>query len=164
MFTFNHEEKKINRAVGVPDKIYEKVKDIVFFSTFSNYFIIKDLFDDENDAPKSLNTVTGDLEKALNLTCNEMEKDYLLLTFKNYHEIAIETIAKYQLLNKLGEKEKKKVDLVLQMIQLQLNEDNKLEDDESESFINPTVMFKKVEIAKKNLYNFEKYYEDTNVQ
>ena len=136
---------------------------MVFFSCFSNYFIIKDLFDDENDAPKSLNTVTGDLEKALKLTCNEMEKDYLLLTFKNYHEIALETIAKYQLLNRLGEKEKKKVDLMLQMIQLKIDEKD-LEEGESESFINPKIMFQKVEIAKKNLYNFEKYYEENNVQ
>jgi hypothetical protein len=157
MFVFDHEETKINRAVGVSDEMYERVKNIVFFSTFSNYFIKEDLFDDENDVPKSLNTVTGDLEKALKLTSNDMEKDYLLLNFKNYHEMALETIAKYQLLNRLDETEKKKISLIMQMMELKMEEDAKNGEDVP---VNPKEMFNKLEIAKKNLYNFEQYFKD----
>jgi hypothetical protein len=98
VFTFNHDVENVNEALGLSDEQDDACREAIFFSTISNYLIGLELFDEPNDVPKSLKTMTGDLEKSLGLVTTEKEKSYLLFIFKNMHDLCIESIAKYKFL------------------------------------------------------------------
>lgn len=154
-FTFNHEARSINLAIGISEEISEKCRDIVLFSTVSNYFLSKELFDDESQVPPSLGTVSSVLEKSLKYVENEHEQMYIMLIFNNVHRMTAESIAKYEILNSQKNLNTDRINFILEML------DEKIEDaarkHDCEQFVSVKEVFKKIEAVKNSRYNFEKY-------
>ncbi len=157
VFQFEHNSEKINVALGLSNKQDEKCRDIIFFSAFSSFLIGDELFDDDSEKPKAISTVTGDLQKALSLLEDELERNYLLFIFRGVHDTALDAIAKYKIFESIKDEEKKKLELILQLLDLKLEEKRKQEEDFE--FYSPTEMFKKIELVKKSRYNFKRYLE-----
>ena len=67
---FNHDDQIFHRALNITDEVKTVVREKIFFSSFSNALQAMDLFENIDDAPRSLSTVTGDLEKCLQIFIN----------------------------------------------------------------------------------------------
>lgn len=158
VFTYDHSQDCFYDALGISEKTNDFCMEVVFFSAISNYLLRQELFNDADDAPKSLSTVTGDLEKSLLYVRNEREKDYLLLIFRKYHELAIDAIAKFRFLEMSDDIDKKKFMLMIEMAEVKMLEDEKKKN-ETGTFIKPSEMFRKITNIKKARYNFEKYLQ-----
>jgi hypothetical protein len=165
VFQFQHDAEKINDALGLSHEQDTKCREVVFFSAFSNYLIGAELFDDDSERPRSLSTMTGDLEKAMSLLETDKEKSYMLLLFRNNHNLALEILTKYKLLESADKYERKKLDLILGLLELKLEEKKKEEKDDNEEFeyYSPTEMFKRIDYVKESRYNFQKYYNLVNL-
>lgn len=153
-FNFQHNASKVAQALGVNPQTEDRCIEIINFCTISNYLISHEMFDDRDDAPNNLTTLSGDLEKALSLVSNQEEKDYVLFMFRTLHDAVQATIAKYEVLNELQGVDKKKAELVLQMIELKLEE--KTEEDR-DNYITPSSMFNRIKIVQQSNYNFQTY-------
>lgn len=154
IFKFSHDEETIQGALGLSETTDKKCTEIVFFSTLSNYFMARELFDNIDEAPRSLVTKTGDLEKCINLCSTEQEKDYILLMFNQLHQMAIESLAKHEMLEKIQGEEKRKLQLMMELMEIKIKE---AADEKKADHILPTEMFKRIKIVKESRYNFEKY-------
>lgn len=163
LLKFKHDSNKIPTALGLSEEIDNKCREIIHFSTFTNYFIKEDFFnEDDNQAPKNLTTVTGILEKALSLCKTEEEKIYTIFIFKDLHEHCSKAICAYQVYNdEPNEKERKKMKMMMELAELKAMVDD--ETDRS-NYVTPKDMFKKIAAAKDNMYNFDKYYAAINEQ
>lgn len=157
-FTFDHDKPKIHSALGISDETYDRVVEIIYFSSFTNYILGHSLYDNPKDIPKKLTTITGDLETALDLTSNDEEKNLLLLIFKSYHHAAIGTVAHYEMLNGSDQADKEKASILLKLADIKLSIDRQKNNDKDKTHLNPKLMMDKFERAKKYLYSFEDYY------
>jgi hypothetical protein len=163
VFQFQHDAEKINDALGLSYEQDMKCREVVFFSAFTNYFIGRELFDDESERPRSLSTMTGDLEKAMSLLDTDREKSYMLLLFRNNHNLALEIISKYRLLENADKAERRKLDLILGLLELKLEEKKeKQEEGEEVEYYSPSDMLKRIDFVKESRYNFQKYYNLVN--
>ena len=156
VFNFQHDAEKINQALGLSDELDLKCLDIVIFSTICNHFLTEELFDSRDLAPKALTTMSGDLQKALSLCSNEDEKNYVLLIFKQTHDMASEVIAKHKMFNEADPKEKIKLELMMKLL------DFKIDDIASQVGaehlrLTPSNLFKRFNLVKKSKYNFDNY-------
>lgn len=156
IFNFKHNVSKIIDALGITEELNKKCSEIIFFSAISNHYIANELFDDRTDAPPSLTTMTGDLEKCISLCSSDEELHYLLLMFRQFHEISMDSIAKYTLRNELDGSKRKHLDLMMQMMELKIEEKA---DDMCAECITPSEMFKRIDCVKKSRYNFDKYLQ-----
>jgi hypothetical protein len=154
-FTFQHDAPKVAKALGVNSNTEDMCLEIIIFSTVSNYLISKDLFDDRDSAPSKLTTMSGDLETALSLVRNEQEKDYMLFTFRQLHETVLASIAKNEVLNEMTGVERKKADLIIQMLEIKLEE--KVEGIDRSSILTPSAVMNRIKLVGESRYNFEKY-------
>jgi hypothetical protein len=96
---FNHDEEIFHRALSISDDVKNVVREKIFFSSFCNGLQAMDLFEDINDAPRALSTVTGDLEKCLQLTDGHEEYEYALLCFTMYQRLTKPILAEYKMKN-----------------------------------------------------------------
>jgi len=158
-FKFSHDENTIQKALGLPQDVDAKCCEIIFFSTLSNHLMAKELFDDVEEAPKSLITKTGDLQKCLSLCSNELEKDYVLLMFNQLHEMTLQSIAKHIVFEKMEGEDKRKLSLMMELMEIKIKE---VAEKEKAEHILPTEIFKKIDLVKKSRYNFEKYLQLVN--
>lgn len=161
VFKFQHDAEKINLALGLSDELDLKCLDIIVFSTISNHLISEELFDSKDLAPKSLTTISGDLEKALSLCSNEDEKNYVLLIFKQTHDMAVEVVAKYKALNEADPREKLKMELVMKLLDFRID-DIASQVGAEHLRLTPSNLFKRLDYVKKSRYNFEKYLSLVN--
>ena len=154
VFSFQHNADKINTALGISNELEKKCSEIIYFSAMSNHYISEELFDNRADAPRSLTTMTGDLEKALSLCSNGIERSYLLFIFNHRHDLAIDALAKHKILNEMTGLDRKRAELTMKMMELKIEE--KAEELCGDCVL-PSEMFKKMEIVQKSRYSFEKY-------
>lgn len=160
ILNFKHDSDSIPTAMGFSTDIDNKCREIVHFAAFSNYFIKEDFFDDNDETPSNLTTITGVLEKALSLCKTKEEELYTLFVFKNVHEHSSQAIAAYKVFEgEEDEKAKNKLKMLMELVELKA-----LADDESDrkDLVTPKDMFKKITIAKDNMYNFDNYYNIVN--
>ena len=161
VFEFQHDAENVNLALGLSNEIDIKCIDIILFSAVSNHFLVDELFESKKEAPLQLVTMSGDLEKALSLCTNERERSYVLFIFRQTHELCYEMLTKYEVLNSSDPKEKLKMEIVMKIMDLKL-------DDISEELgvrhvkMNPTEMFKKIELIKKSRYDYKNYLALSN--
>jgi len=156
---FQHDSDNVPVAMGFTEEIDNRCREIVHFAAFTNYFIKKDFFNDEEEAPKNLMTITGILEKALNICKTEEEKVYTLFVFRNVHKHCSQAIGAWETFyEESDEKERKKMQMLMELVELKAL----TEDEDRETLITPKDMFKKITAAKDNMYNFEKYYTIVN--
>lgn len=153
-FNFQHNASKVAQALGVNSQTEDRCIEIINFCTISNYLISHEMFDDRDDAPNNLTTLSGDLEKALSLVSTQEEKDYVLFMFRALHDAVQATITKYEMLNELQGVDKKKAELVLQMIELKLEEKT---EESRDNYITPSSMFNRIKIVQQSNYNFQTY-------
>ena len=82
---FDHNAKDIAKCFGL--SLYQKqfISHAIIFAILSNKMIAEHLFDDPKDAPDDLITFSGQLEKALSLVDNDLERAFLLVVYQSAH-------------------------------------------------------------------------------
>lgn len=159
---FNHSKDQFHEAMNIPSYVRTKCRERIFFSSMSNALQRKELFEDEDDAPKDMSTVTGDLQRCLKMITDPLEYEYTLLTFYGHQRMAMEAYGKYKFLNSNEQSKEDKLKLsIINLIQeLKSNDDDDDEDSHEEDEIDKitvnTVM-KRVSIVKDSHYNFDTY-------
>lgn len=155
-FKFNHENEQLPEAMGFTLEMDDLCRERILFSAISTHFIAQEFFDSPKDAPKNMNTITGILEKCLDICKDENEKLYTLLIFRKEFDLATEAVAKYEVFNSEDEKMKKKLKVMMELVELKalMDEDNR------EHILTPKDLFKKIESVKNNLYSFDNYYKE----
>lgn len=156
-FKFNHESDKIPVAMGFTEEFDDLCRERVMFSAISTHFITEEFFDNEEDTPKNLNTITGILEKTLNTCKSETEQMYTLLIFRPTFDMATEAVAKYKILQEEDDKTKSKLKILMELVELKALMDK---DSDRKDLITPKDLFRKIDLIKNNLYSFENYYKE----
>lgn len=154
-FKFQHDAPKVAQALGVNSTTEEKCLEIIIFSTINNFLLSEQLFDTREDAPSKLTSTSGDLETALHLVETEQEKDYVLFMFRQLHMAVQTSIAKKKALEEMTGMDKKKAELIMQMLELKIEE--KAEEVDIDSFLTPGAVFNRIKLVEESKYNFEKY-------
>ena len=155
---FRHDSDNIPTAMGFDNIIDDRCREIVHFSAFTNFFIKEDFFDEDDDhAPQNLTTVTGVLEKALSL-CNTKEEElYTLFVFRDVHNHCNQALAAYEVFqDEKDERQKKKLKMLMEIVELKVMSDD---DGDRKDIVTPKDMFRKINVAKNNMYNFDNYYK-----
>jgi len=164
---FNHDEEIFHRALSISDDVKNVVREKIFFSSFCNGLQAMDLFEDINDAPRSLSTVTGDLEKCLQLTDGHEEYEYALLCFTMYQRLTKPILAEYKMKNSTDPEDREAMlkHRIIEAI-MELKREADKSDDDSEEYpdeekgpfaVNQTRMMTRLKYVKKSNYNFNKY-------
>lgn len=165
---FNHDEQIFHRALNISDDIKNIVREKIFFSSFSNALQAMDLFEDIDDAPRALSTVTGDLEKCLQMTDSQEEYEYALLSFTMYQRLTKPILAEYRMKNSTDPEDREamlKHRIIEAIMELkrgahkeESEEDEEYPDEEKGPFaVNQTRMMTRIKYVKKSNYNFKKY-------
>ena len=155
MFNFNHESDTIPVAMGFTEEFDDLCREKIIFSAISTKFLTEEFFDGQDEIPQNMNTITGVLERTLNICKDENEKLYTLLIFRSTFDKATEALAKYKIMQEEDDKTKKKLSILMELVELKA-----LMDDEDRAHITtPKDLFKKIEAVKNNLYSFENYYK-----
>ena len=161
IFKFQHTSDDIPTALGLPVDIDKKCREIIHFSVFTNYFIKKEFFENDDETPENLTTITGMLEKSLSLCKTDQERVYTLFIFRNIHKNCSQAIGAWETLDEeKDEKAKKKLQMLLELVELKALS----EEEDRANLLTPKDMFKKIEAARNNMYNFDKYYNVINEQ
>ena len=156
ILNFKHESDNIPTALGLSEGIDNRCREIIHFAAFTNYFIKNDFFDDGDQTPSNLTTITGVLEKALDICKTKEEELYTLFVFRNIHDHCSQAIGAYKTFEEETDvKEKKKMEMLMHLVELKALSDD---EDDRDYLITPKDMFKKIKVAKENMYNFENYY------
>jgi hypothetical protein len=158
MLKFKHDEEKLHRAFGLSDQVKDLIREKILFCTFSNILVRDELFDDKDDAPAELTSITGILEKALGLA-TEQEHDYMLLTFNDTHDMGHKALVHYKMINnndtsKEARTKAKLLELLAGLKELDIYDSNS----EIRSLV-PSNFIKRIKMVKKSGYNFDKYIE-----
>ena len=165
---FNHDDEIFHRALNISDDVKNIVREKIFFSSFSNALQAMDLFEDINDAPRSLCTVTGDLEKCLQIIETQEEYEYALLSFTMYQRLTKPIIAEFRMKNSSDPQDREAMlkHRIIEAIMELKREADKEESEEDDQFmdeekgpfaVNQTRMTTRLKYVKKSNYNFNKY-------
>jgi hypothetical protein len=155
---FNHDKEAFHEAMNIPGYMRTKCRERIFFTSFSNALQRVELFEDEDDAPKDMSTVTGDLQRCLRMINDPLEYEYTLLTFYGHQRMAMEAYSKYKYLNSTSQSREDKIKLsIINLIQdLKDKDEDEQEEDEIDN-ITVNTAIKRISIVKTSHYNFETY-------
>lgn len=159
---FNHSKDHFHEAMNIPSYIRTKCRERIFFAAFSNALQRQELFEDVEDAPKEMSTVTGDLQRTLSMITDELEYEYTLLTFYGHQKLAMEAFGRYKYLNSKDQSKEDKLKLsIINLIQELKDrsddeEENTVEEDEIDN-VTVNTAIKRISIVKDSHYNFETY-------
>lgn len=158
---FNHEADSFNVALGISEETMTIVREMVFFSTIANKYQREELYGEEN-YPPGMDKVSGDLQRCLNLIKTEEQYTQLLLNFRSYQQIAIQTVAVREAMDgKLNNDEDPDLSKKLKALKMVEEIMKKLKDEEEVKYdindINKDTMFKRIDLVKKSEYNFDIY-------
>lgn len=78
MVKFNHTAGNINRSLNISDERCDHLDALVMYSIINQAMMIRQLFDNPDDAPANMRTKTGVLERCFESTVNEAERIYLV--------------------------------------------------------------------------------------
>lgn len=164
---FKHEEEDLHKAFGIEDDMYIRCRERVFFATIVGYLLCLELYGNKEDAPRELTTVTGDLQRTLNMVTNEKEYDITLLHFMNYHQIAKAAVHHHY---RTKDEEKKEEDtedqlkqqiakLVKKMIKKKIEREEGVQEENSDihAVLDLEDMLDRLEKVKQSNKNFDKY-------
>jgi hypothetical protein len=159
---YDHNRDEFHEAMNIPGYIRTKCRERIFFAAFSNALQRAELFEDEDDAPKDMSTVTGDLQRCLKMINDPLEYEYTLLTFYAHQRMAMEAYSRYKYLNSSSQSKEDKIKLSIINLMMDLKEkqedeeNNSKEEDEIDNItVNTTI--KRISIVKSSLYNFDTY-------
>jgi hypothetical protein len=166
---FNHDHEIFHKALNITDEIKTVVREKIFFSSFSNALQAMDLFENIDDAPRSLSTVTGDLEKCLMMIETQEEYEYALLSFTMYQRLTKPILAEYRMKNSTDSEDREAmlkhtiIEAIMELKRQKDREESGDEDDvdneeETGPFaVNHSRMMTRLKYVKKSNYNFAKY-------
>ena len=166
---FNHDHEIFHKALNITDEIKTVVREKIFFSSFSNALQAMDLFENIDDAPRSLSTVTGDLEKCLMMIETQEEYEYALLSFTMYQKLTKPILAEYRMKNSTDSEDREAIlkhtiiEAIMELKRQKDREESGDEDDidneeETGPFaVNHSRMMTRLKYVKKSNYNFAKY-------
>lgn len=160
--TVDHHVENIQKALGVPHDIVISSREKVIFTTISNALFVEEMYSDSSEAPKSLTTVTGDLQKCITMMDNELEYETMLLMFMHYHDAAISAFRHYNSFESGEDAElKKKYELIKKLMEVKklMSDDDDDKEEEDPFGLNKFNMIERVKFVKSSNYNFEKYME-----
>ena len=165
---FNHEREEFHEALHISDEMRLTIREKVFFSSFSNALQAMELFEDLNDAPRSLSTVTGDLERALSMVDSQEEYEYMLLSFTMYQRLTKPILAEYRMSNSKESEDRESmlkhtiIEAIMELKRQKDKEDgNDDEDDDPDEkgpfAISHSRMMERLKYVKKSKHNFNTY-------
>jgi hypothetical protein len=155
---FNHEAEDFHESLNISNDLRVKCRERIFFSTISNALQRIELFEDESDAPKSLSTVSGDLQRCLQSITDQLEYEYTLIMFNSYQRMAMESFAYYRhtIANQTDKEDRIKSKILELVEELRQNDDQDGED----LFINrlnKKTMMKRINLVKNSYHSFDAY-------
>lgn len=77
MVTFDHSARNFQGALNIEQDRTDELDAIVMYSLINQAMMVKQLFDDPDDAPSNMRTKTGILERALESAKNDNERIYI---------------------------------------------------------------------------------------
>jgi len=162
---FNHEAEGFYDAIGITDDIMMKCRERILFSTFTNALQSIELFEDRNDAPRELTTITGDFQKTLSIIEDEIEYAYTLMEFSKTHEMGVEAFARWELQrraknSKTNKKKSMMLDIMDMLTELKMEHEktsNETADINLKYGFTPKGLLKRVELTKNSQYDFNVY-------
>lgn len=165
---FDHERNEFHHALYVSDEMRLTIREKVFFSSFSNALQAMELFEDLDDAPKSMSTVTGDLEKALSMVNSQEEYEYMLLCFTMYQRLTKPILAEYRMSNSKESEDKEAmlkhtiIEAIMELKRQRDKEEGRDDEDEDPDDVGPFAishsrMMQRLKYVKKSKYNFNAY-------
>jgi hypothetical protein len=160
--TVDHHVENIQKALGVPHDVVISSREKIIFTTISNALFVEEMYSSSIEAPKSLTTVTGDLQKCITMMENELEYETMLLMFMHYHDAAISAFRHYNTFEAEKDPElKKKYELLKKLMEFKkLMSDDEQDDEEEDPFgLTKFNMIERVKFVKSSNYNFETYME-----
>lgn len=164
---FNHEVNDFHESLGVSDDTRVKCRERIFFTALSNALQRMELFEDIDDAPREMCTVSGDLQRCLRMITDQLEYEYTLMIFNPNQRIAMESFAYYK--HMLGNNHSKEDRIKLKIMELveemrgsRDNDDDDDKDEEPINRINKKSMIKRIKLVKQSHYNFDTYLNMLN--
>lgn len=157
---FNHSKDQFHEAMNIPSYLRTKCRERIFFTSFSNALQRQELFEDPEDAPKDMSTVTGDLQRCLRMISDPLEYEYTLLTFYGHQRMAMEGYKRYEFLNSKDQSKEDKLKLsIINLIQeLKANdEDDEDEEEDAIDRLSSSTLLERINIVKQSHYNFDTY-------
>lgn len=154
---FNHEIENFHQAIGISDDMRTRARERILFTSFSNALQRAELYEDEEDAPKSLRTITGDLERCLSMVTDPLEYEYTLIMFHRTQIKAMETVAYYMHISdkSLSKEDQLKIKLFEVMEEMKGADD--FEDEQLIDKLTRSNMVKRIKFVKDSHHNFETY-------
>lgn len=160
----DHNEEHIHRVLGISDERRTHIRERIFFSCMRQVLQTAELFENADDAPPSLNTLTSYLKTCLQQMDDELDYEYALLNFFTMGKMAIGSARRYveQSNDEISAEEKVKQGigtLIQKMIRLREQEEDEDEDEPMIDRLNEETMLKRVRFVKQNINNFEAYFK-----
>jgi hypothetical protein len=162
---FNHETENFHESLGISDEVRVRCRERIFFNTFSNALQRLELFEDDDDAPKELRTVSGDLQRCLRTITDQLEYEYTLMIFNNTQRIAMESFAYYRHMLESHDNREDRIKLkIMELVEEMRGSKDNEEDDEEDpiSRLNKKSMVKRIKLVKQSHYNFDTYLNMLN--
>ena len=78
MVRFDHTSGNIPRSLNITDERSDQLDALVMYNIINQGMMIRQLFDNPDDAPVNMRTKTGVLERCFESTNNEAERIYLV--------------------------------------------------------------------------------------
>ena len=160
--TFNHTEEGFHSAIGVDKNTVIVCRERIFFNHFVNTLQSLELFSDRDDAPREMTTMTGDLQRTLQMISDPLEYEITLIHFMSFHRLACEAFAHWKFMNDsdISTEDKLKLELLHLVKKLKSASDDDDDDkDNPHNNINVDTVMKRVDLVKKSKYDFSKYME-----
>ena len=163
--TFNHAKEELHSAMGVEKKTIILCRERIFFTHFANTLQSIELFNNRDDAPRELTTLTGDLQRTLEMISDPLEYEITLIHFLSFHRLAQAAFAEWRFLNdsERSAEDKLKLQLLNLVKKLKDASDKDDEDDDDQDSphnnINPETVMERIDLVKKSKYDFVKYMD-----
>lgn len=165
---FNHETDSFHESLGISNEIRTRCRERIFFTSLSNAFQREELFEDPDDAPRELHTVSGDMQRLLQSITDQLEYEYTLLIFSSYQRMAKESFAYYKhMRDSKVSKEDKLKSMIIELIEEMRSKHEKDENEEGEDSnevpdapidkLNKQTLLKRISFVKKSHHNFDTY-------
>jgi hypothetical protein len=93
---FNHSEDNISSAIGLSENDIDYIKKLIIFTILSPKILSEMLFDNDDEIPNNMKTITGAIEQGLTLLKNDNMIFYYLFNFYEFNKKISEKYAIYK--------------------------------------------------------------------
>lgn len=164
----DHSQDGLHSALGISKSTVVLCRERIFFCHFANTLQSIDLFGDRDDAPRELTTVTGDMQRTLQMITDPLEYEVTLLHFLAFHRMAQEAFSHWKFHNDPDNSSEDKLKLELLKLVSKLKDlRDKAEDEQDEdpsdnnvhADLNIDSVVDRIDMVKKSKYNFGRYLQ-----